>query len=113
MDNIFVILYHYVYHLECGLTKHMTKDFNVSIKTPEMDSHAQMHCKDRQCHCYGKICLVSETGKGSCSAGNVFVNGWAFCGVNDAFTLELGSLICKELGFRKAIEVTTSRTVRK
>ena len=91
----------------------MTTDFNVSIKTPEMHSPAIMHCKDKQCHCYGKVCLVSEKETGNCSAGNVFVNGRAFCGANDAFTLELGSLICKELGFNKAIEVTTSRTVRK
>jgi len=98
---------------KCGLTQKMTKDFNVSITTPEMVSHAQMHCEDKECHCYGKICLVSENGTGSCSAGNVFVNGRAFCGVNDAFNLEFGNLICKELGFNKAVEVTTSRNVGK
>ena len=72
----------------------MSKDFDVS-KTP----HARMHCEDKECHCNGKICLLSESGKGSCSAGNVFVNGRAFCSAKGGFTLDFGRAICKELGF--------------
>lgn len=99
-------------HIECGLTRRMRNDFNVSIQTKEMHSPAQMHCEDRQCHCYGKICLVSDNRNGNCSAGNVFVNGRAFCATNDAFTLDFGRVICKELGFSDIVRVTDSNHVR-
>ena len=83
----------------------MKKDFTIS-QAP----HAKMHCQDgKECHCYGAVCLVSEIGKGNCSAGNVFVNGRAFCGVG--FNLEFGRVVCRELGFRDAIRVTTSDTI--
>ena len=84
----------------------MKQDFNIS-KTP----HAQMHCEDgNECYCYGKVCLVSD-GKGNCSAGNLFVNGRAFCGIPNAFNLDFGRVVCRELGFRDALTVTTSNTV--
>ena len=87
----------------------MKIDFDVSA-TP----HARMQCADpnKECHCYGKICLVSESGKGNCSAGNVFVNGRAFCALNDGFNIEFGRLICKELGFRDVVRVTTSKDIK-
>ena len=86
----------------------MKEDFNVS-----QTRHARMHCNGKQCHCYGKICLVSEHGKGNCSAGNVFVNGRAFCfGQNSKFTLKFGKIICKELGFTDVVRVTNNQNIR-
>ena len=85
----------------------MKIDFDVSA-TP----HARMQCADKECHCYGKICLVSENGKGNCSAGNVFVNGRAFCSVNDGFNIELGRIICRELGFRDIVRVTSNKNIK-
>ena len=77
----------------------MDKDFQVS-STP----NARMQCQDKECHCYGKVCLVSDLGsKGNCSAGNVFINGRAFCGI---MPLGLGRAICKELGFQNVVKVT-------
>ena len=109
--------YHFLFLLkfsECGLTKYMKHDFNISL-TPHAQMHCQMnppHTRGNECHCYGKVCLVSEVGKGNCSAGNVFVNGRAFCGSpNDDALLEFGKTVCRELGFRNAIRVTTSNTV--
>ena len=78
----------------------MDKDFNIS-STP----NARMLCQDKECHCYGKVCLVSDLGsKGNCSAGNVFVNGKPFCGFQ--MTMEFGRAICKELGFKNVVKVT-------
>ena len=101
-------------HIECGLTRRMPNDFEVSKKTKEMHSPAKMHCTDdKECHCYGKICLVSDNKKGNCSAGNVFVNGRAFCGgANGAWTLEFGRIICRELGFSNIVRVTDTRNIR-
>ena len=78
----------------------MSKDFDVS-NTP----HARMQCANKECHCYGTICLVSD-GKGNCSAGNVFVNGRAICAKNDGFTSEFGRIICRELGFRDLVRIS-------
>ena len=84
------------------MTKQIDKDFNIS-STP----NARMLCQDKECHCHGKVCLVSDLGsKGNCSAGNVFVNGRAFCGVK--MPMQFGRAICKELGFQDVVKVTVN-----
>ena len=65
--------------------------------------NATMQCQDKKCYCYGKVCLVSDLDKGNCSAGNVFLNGRAFCG--EMLPKDLGKAICQELGFQDVVEV--------
>ena len=86
----------------------MNKDFIVSkIKyqysndiTSNFD--AWMMCQGKECHCYGKICLVSESGKGNCSSGNIFVNGRAFC-ASEGLSRSFGKAVCQELGFQDIV----------
>ena len=90
--------------LECGYTKRMGRDVDIS-EAP----NARMQCADKECHCHGRVCLVSEYGKGNCSAGNLFVNGRAFCG--NTFSLEFGRTVCKELGFQDIVRVTDRNNI--
>ena len=66
-----------------------------------------MQCQDKKCHCYGKLCLVSDLDKGNCSAGNVFLNGRAFCG--EMMPKDLGKAICQELGFQDVVDVNVKK----
>ena len=67
-------------------------------------------CQDKECHCYGKVCLVSDLNnkEGNCSAGNVFLNGRAFCGV-EVLPKDFGKALCQELGFQDVVEVNVKK----
>ena len=86
----------------------MNKDFIVSTIQYQYSNgiksnfEAWMMCKDKECHCYGKICLVSELEKGNCSSGNIFVNGRAFC-ASQGLSRDFGKAVCQELGFQDII----------
>ena len=85
----------------------MDRDFKVSTASKHRVSPAaRMLCQGKECHCYGKICLVSDLGKGNCSAGNIFVNGRAFCGLK--ISKNFGKTVCKELGFKDIKKVTVN-----
>ena len=80
----------------------MTKNFSISN-----DNENMMQCSpDKPCRCHGKLCLVSNT-KDDCDRGNVFINGSPICGVPHLWNKELGKIICQELGFQSAEDMTT------
>ena len=50
-------------------------------------------CGDKECHCYGNICLVGKT----CSEGHVYVSGTPVC--NTLWGKHGRTVTCKALGF--------------
>ena len=83
----------------------MKKDFvisNISYGKSKPSFPARMLCEDKECYCYGKICLVSEGGKGNCSSGNIFINARALCAPGD-LSWEFGRTVCQALGFQDAV----------
>ena len=71
----------------------MNRPFKVS-----RNRKSQMNCSDNApCHCYGEVCLVSDTKK--CNEGNVYVDAVPFCSEMRGWEL-MGDLVCKILGFK-------------
>ena len=78
-------------------------------RTTRITTHIEQYdiaCSEEEpCHCYGRLCLV---GSQTCSEGNVFIDGRPLCGVPGGWDKTFaGTMVCKELGFRNVIEVTS------
>ena len=79
----------------------MSHNFSLTV-----DSKNTMICSvNAPCHCYGEVCLVSNTKK--CNEGSVFVDAVPFCGAQNGWEL-MGDLVCKILGFKGVDTSATS-----
>ena len=79
--------------------------WNFVIAKDQEGASLSMKCSaSKPCYCYGRLCLVSTTGK--CSEGNVFIDGRPICGTAAGWE-KLGKQICQELGFARLVSVKT------
>ena len=79
--------------------------WNFAIAKEQEGASLSMKCSAlKPCYCYGRLCLVSTTGK--CTEGNVFIDGRPICGAVAGWE-KLAKHICQELGFARLVGVKT------